>query len=298
MRRNARLGLVVLAIVGCAGESAPDGPADAESPPDAAAEAGSLDPTLILVDAAGETSRLVRLDPAATEVVELATLPDGGRGLVVDPDGQHLIWTSRDADVIQRAALDGSEVETLPLAGHDSAYAIAVGSRSGDLYWSDYGRDEILRWDREAGEPTVLASGLVSPRAIAVDEDDGWIYWVDRGAGRLQRAPVTGGDIEVLVSEGLAAPYGLALDPVDGSLLVADAELGSIFRYHLPVGDLEPWLPEAGTHPSFVWIDEPTDRVYWTDNRDNVVRWRSRAGGPVYVIAEGLAGPRGFVLMR
>ncbi len=256
------------------------------------------DPSLLVVDAAGGVSRLVRIEPGASAPSEVASLPDGGRGLAWWAGGERIVWASRDADVIQSSALDGTGVETLPLTGHDSAYAVAVGARSGDLYWSDYGRDEILRWNGTSDGPTVLASGLVSPRAIAVDEEDGWVYWVDRGAGRLERAPVTGGDTEVLISEGLAAPYGLALDPVDGSLLVADAELGSIFRYHLPVGELESWLPEAGTHPSFVWIDAPTDRVYWTDNRDNVVRWRARSGGPVQVIAEGLAGPRGFVLVR
>jgi DNA-binding beta-propeller fold protein YncE len=98
--------------------------------------------------------------------------------------------------------------------------------------------------------------------------------------------------------EGLSAPYGLALDPIDGSLLVADADLGTIFRWDPVTTTLESWLPDAGTHPSFVVFDEATEWVYWTDNRDNVVRRRQRSGGPVEVIAEGLAGPRGFVLVR
>ena len=285
---------IVVSIGGCGERSELP---DAEAP-DATASKPRLDPTIVLVDAAGETSRLVRLAPPGWAIVEITSLPDGARGLALDPDGERLIWASRDADVIQRGTVAGGGIEALPLVGHDSAYAVAVGPESGDLFWSDYGRDEILRWDFEAGAPVVLATGLESPRAIAVDEGAGWIYWVDRGAGRLSRAPVDGGVAEDLVVEGLVAPYGLALDPIDGSLLVADAELGSIFRWDPVAGVLEDWLPDAGTHPSFVVVDEPTGWVYWTDNRDNVVRRRQRSGGPVELIAEGLAGPRGFILVR
>ena len=274
--------LTTLSVVGC-GE-----------PP----EAPDTEPTIFLVDAAGETSRLLRIGPPAWAVVEVTTLPDGARGLALDPDGERLIWASRDGDVIQRGTRAGQSIETLPLAGHDSAYAVAIGAETGDLYWSDYGRDEILRWDGVAESPMVLVTGLESPRAIAVDERSGWIYWVDRGAGRVGRAPLAGGAIENLVVEGLPAPYGLALDPIDGSLLVADAELGSIFRWDPVTATLGSWLPDAGTHPSFVVFDEATEWVYWTDNRDNVLRRRSRNGGVVEVIAEGLAGPRGFVLVR
>lgn len=298
MLRRSLSSTLVVATLGTA--CGPGADADAPPPNDAApAPASSLpDPAVYLVDAAGETSRLLRLDPPTWATTELRTLPPGSRGLAPDPRGGGLIWASRDGDVIQRGDLAGENVRDVSVPPPDSAYAVEVGAESGTLYWSDYGTDAILALPRGADGPTVLASGLVSPRAIAVDETAGWIYWVDRGAGRVQRAPLGGGPVEDLVTEGLAAPYGIALDPVDGTLLVADAELGSIFRVAPGEWALEPWLPDAGTHPSFVVVDGPTGWVYWTDNRDNVVRRRMREGGPVEVLAEGFAGPRGLVLMR
>jgi sugar lactone lactonase YvrE len=285
---------VVLATVGC-GENS--GAIDTDATRDVVATEVA-EPTIFLVDAAGETSRLLRLDPPGWTIVEVTDLPDGARGLTLDRDGERLIWASRDDNVIQSGTRDGEGIETLSLAGHDSAYAVAVGAESGDLFWTDYGRDQILRWDGASASPLILVSGLESPRAVAVDERSGWVYWVDRGAGRVSRAPASGGAVEDLVVEGLSAPYGLALDPIDGSLLVADADLGSIFRWDPVAAVLGTWLADAGTHPSFVVVDEATGWVYWTDNRDNVVRRRQRSGGPVEVIAEGLAGPRGFVLVR
>lgn len=294
MRRS--LALLLPLVIACGGES-PE--IDGDSASDAAPPTGGLlpEPTLIAVDAAGETSRLVRLDPSTRGFTELAVLPEGSRGLVWDALSDRLTWASRDGDVMQAGDRDGGGVETLPITGLDSAYAVALGDRTRTLYWSDYGTDRIMALPLDAEQPMVLAEGLESPRAIAVDEAEGWIYWVDRGAGRVQRAPLEGGAIEDLATEGLPAPYGIALDPLDGSLLVADAELGSIFRLEVG-GALEPWLPEAGTHPSFVVVDGPTGMVYWTDNRDNVVRRMPRAGGEIEVLAEGLAGPRGLVLIR
>lgn len=286
--------LALAFALACGGEPPNDEAASTAGPP-----ATSLpDPAVYVVDAAGETSRLLRLDPGTWALTELRTLPPGGRGLAPDPLGGGLIWASRDGDVIQRADLDGERVRDVPAPELDSAYAVVVGPETGTVYWSDYGTDRIMAWPRGDEAPTALATGLVSPRAIAVDEADGWVYWVDRGAGRVQRAPVAGGAVEDLVTEGLPAPYGIALDPVDGTLLVADAELGSIFRLTPGVWALDPWLPEAGTHPSFVTVDGPTGWVYWTDNRDNVVRRRMGDGGVVEVLAEGLAGPRGIVLVR
>jgi DNA-binding beta-propeller fold protein YncE len=256
------------------------------------------DPTLFVVDSQGATNRLVRLEAGSWNIVEVATLPNAARGLAHDTVNGYLYWTSRDAGVIQRSSLDGSGLVTIRAQGLDSAYAIALGTPSGALYWSDYGTDQILRWERTSDFPEVLVEGLSSPRAIAVDEAEGWIYWVDRGTARVQRASLVDRVVEDLVTEGLVAPYGIALDPGDGSLLVADAELGSIFRIRPGTWALEPWLLEAGTHPSFIAVDPESGVVYWTDNRDNVVRRKPREGGEVEILAEGFAGPRGLVLTR
>ncbi len=240
----------------------------------------------------------MRLEPGTWALTEVMRLPDAARGLARDGTTGDLYWISRDADVIQRGAVEGTGLATVRDQGLDSAYAVAMGSVSGDLYWSDYGTDRIERWARSADGPVPLVEGLTSPRAIVVDEEGGWVYWVDRGSAKVQRVSLTDGAVEDLVRAGLVAPYGIALDPLDGSLLVADAELGSIFRIHPDGWALEPWLPDAGTHPSFIVVDDATGLVYWTDNRDNVVRRRAREGGPVEVLASGLAGPRGLVLVR
>ena len=278
------------------------GCADAPEPPTESVPASAPSaPTVLFIDAAGDVSRMLRWSEgvAAPEVIR-DPLPDASRGLALVPGTDRIWWPSREEDVLLRGTLSGTDVERLPLAGLDSAYAVVAAPAGDALYLSDYGRDEILRVDLDGTTADVVVDGLVAPRALDIDAERGVLYWVDRGAGTVQSRPLAGGAIRTLIDAGLPAPYGLVVDPEDGTLLVADAELGSIFRVDpsLETPALDPFLPEAGTHPSFLAIDAPTRTLYWTDNRDNVLRRMSLAGGPVEVLVDGLAGPRGLVLYR
>lgn len=259
-------------------------------------------PTILLVDAAGDVSRMLRLDPEAEEAeVVRAQLADGSRGLTLDRREGILYWASRDADRIQFGRWNDASISDLPLTGLDSAYAVEFVREEDALYWSDYGTDAIHRLSLAGGAPEAIVSGLVAPRQIALDREGGFIYWVDRGAGTVQRATWDGGDQETLIS-GMAAPYGIALDRSTGTLLVGDAEVGAIYRVDPDPAEGEPiledWLPQAGTHPSFLAVDDEGGMLYWTDNRDNVLRRRSLEGGPVETLISELAGPRGLVLIR
>jgi hypothetical protein len=71
---------------------------------------------------------------------------------------------------------------------------------------------------------------------------------------------------------------------------VGDAEVGAIYRLDPDPAEGEPtledWLPDAGTHPSFLAVDAEGEMLYWTDNRDNVLRRRPLAGGATEVLAD------------
>lgn len=287
--RPARVATLLLAVLLAACADAPA----AEEADDA------LDrPTILLIDAAGDVSRMMRLDPGDTEAeVVRPRLADSSRGLTLDRTEGILYWAAREGDRIQLGRWTDASVSDLPVAGLDSAYAVEYLAAEDALYWSDYGTDAIHRLPLGGGEIEVVVDGLVAPRQIALDPAAQTVYWVDRGAGTVQSAPLTGGDVTTL-AEGLAAPYGIAAHPTENALLVGDAEDGVIYRIDLPGGEVSTWLAEAGTHPSFLAVDSAGAVLYWTDNRDNVLRRRDLSGGVVEVIAEGFEGPRGLVLVR
>lgn len=284
--------LALLLVLGACAEATPDAADDTTG-------AATLDrPTILLVDAAGDVSRMMRLDPDAEEaVVVRPQLAASARGLTLDRAEGILYWATREGDRIQFGRWNDASVSNLPVSGLDSAYSVEYLAEDNTLYWSDYGADAIHRLDLGGGDVEALVDGLEAPRQIAIDAGTRTLYWVDRGRGDVMEIALDGGEPRRLAS-GLAAPYGLALLPGEAAMIVADAELGTLYRLDLATTGISPWLEEAGTHPSFLAVDTAARMLYWGDNRDNVLRRRSLDGGPMETIAGGFAGPRGLVLVR
>ncbi len=259
---------------------------------------------LYVVDAGGETSRILRVHPDGTgQETVLDSAAPASRGLLLDGSAHTLIWASRDGDRLQRARLDGSAkltTEDISIAGLDSAYAVALDARHGHLYWSDYGTRSIHRANLDGSNPRVVVRNLGAPRGIDLDTAGGWIYWTDTGTKKVQRARLDGSDQQDLLTEahGLDTPYGVTLLNRD-VMYIADAGTGHILRARQDGGGVEVLIPQSGPHPSFILVVPEEGRLYWSDNRANRIR-RARFDGTQIedVIAGGLAGPRGLVIVR
>jgi len=262
-------------------------------------DAGLDRPTILFIDAAGDVSRMMRLDPGAAEAdVVRPNLAESARGLTLDRAAGIVYWASREGDRIQFGRWNDASLSDLPVTGLDSAYAVEYLADDNTLYWSDYGTDAIHRLNLGGGDVETIVDGLEAPRQIAIDPERRRIYWVDRGAGQVASEAIDGSDDRRTLAVGLDAPYGIALLPGEDAVLVADAELGTLYHIDLASGELTTWLEAAGTHPSFLAVDSAANMLYWGDNRDNVLRRRSLEGGPMETIVDGLEGPRGLVLIR
>ena len=282
--RRIPTALALLAVLGGCADAGPGSDADR--------------PTILMIDAAGDVSRMMRLDPGASEPeVVRPTLAASARGLTLDRAEGILYWATREGDRIQFGRWNDASVSDLPVAGLDSAYSVEYLAEDNMLYWSDYGTNAIHRLDLGGGEVETFVSGLDAPRQIAIDPDKRRLYWVDRGRGVVVERWLDEGAPRQLAM-GLPAPYGLALLPGEDAMIVGDAELGVLYRLDLFTSELSVWLEDAGTHPSFLAVDSAGRMLYWGDNRDNVIRRRSLDGGPVETVAEGFEGPRGIVLIR
>ena len=163
----------------------------------------------------------------------------GPDGIVVDPAGRRLYWTTMGAvggndGTIERADVDGGHAATIvPAGGTFTPKQIKLDAVHGKLYWADREGMRIMRanLDGSALETIVeTASGDAARRdqrnwcvGIALDVGRGHVYWTQKGSGgngRILRAPITitagqsaaaRSDIEILF-DGLPEPIDMDLD--------------------------------------------------------------------------------------
>ena len=124
-----------------------------------------------------------------------------------------MYWTDAGTDKIQRANLDGSQIENLLSTELNVPQALALDVAGGKMYWIDAGTDKIQRANLDGSQiENLIFTELNVPQALALDLAGGKMYWTDEwNILRIQRANLDGTRIEDLVT-GLSEPMGLALD--------------------------------------------------------------------------------------
>jgi hypothetical protein len=140
-------------------------------------------------------------------------------GIALDTLRGKVYWTDLEGNLdgtgqIQRANLDGSNVETL-LTGIDEANGIAVDPIGERIYWPELATKKIQRANLAGTGVQDLVTGLDTPATIAVDVADRKMYWTDGLASgqvnRITRANLDGSEVEVIVS-GVGFPWGVAVE--------------------------------------------------------------------------------------
>ena len=152
-------------------------------------------------------------------------------------DGGQIYWTNPGTQTIQRADLDGQNVEhffdlgQLHLTG--SLAGIALDLDGGKIYWTDAGPEHwsvrgtgtIQRADLDGQNREVLFDPIVRrPHGIALGIDK--MYWTDSVKGTIHQADLNGQNREVLIT-GLDEPRGIALT-AGSKIYWADSGTGKI----------------------------------------------------------------------
>lgn len=198
-------------------------------------------------------------------------VPEGGtftaKQLTLDARNGKLYWSDREGMRVQRANLDGSNVETLvEIATGDAArenaanwaVGVAVDVERGHLYWTQKGGDnEGVGSIRRAGieipagqtaanrkDVEVLFAGLPEPIDLDLDLTRRHIYWTDRGdaprGNTVNRAPMdppAGFDPmkrtdSVILMDGLQEAIGITLDLQRDRMYVTDLR-GNLYSARL-----------------------------------------------------------------
>jgi len=180
---------------------------------------------------------------------------------------QQIYWSDPEAGVIQRANLDGSNVQTVipsfrPLG-------VAVDSDAGKVYWTDVGSSpRIQRSNLDGTQVENIRGGLSAPYGLAIAPSLGKVYWTEARSGMICRANLNGSSGECWQIEGVIAPRGIAVDEVDGHIYWVDIEAEVIRRAKLDGTEVRIVVSRGNFQsrdgePEAIALDVVNRKIYW-----------------------------------
>ena len=214
-----------------------------------------------------------------------------------------MYWTDVGTHKIQRANLDGSNIENLVTTGLIYPEGFALDIAGGKMYWADGGTDKIQRANLDGSNiENLIATGLTSsptgPEGLALDVAGGKIYWTDFSTGKIQRANLDGSNIENLVT-GLRHPQSIALDIAGGKMYWAHDSPDKIQRANLDGSNVEDLVTSGLISPQGIALDLSEGKIYWSDEGTHKIQRSNLDGSNIEDLITsdtGLRGPRSITL--
>ena len=166
----------------------------------------------------GSRSTIKRANLDGTDIQLVTGGLDSVR-IYLDVSGGKIYWLSRGQNKIQRADLDGANVEDLITGLSDDPLDLAVDVSGGKVYWTHrYGQVYIRRADLDGAnvEDLIIRTKRAEPTDIDLDVSEGKMYWRVGRTGKIQRANLDGTSVKDIVS---GVGYGeIAVDVSGGKI--------------------------------------------------------------------------------
>ena len=200
-----------------------------------------------------------------------------GTGYGQPPVEEGKIYWTNPVGGIQRANLDGTNVEQLVESDLRRPAEIALDLLRGKIYWTD--RWNIYRSDLDGSNLNNYFVG-VGATNIALDVLGGKFYWManlpeyDHPYGYVARGSIDGFDSEVLF-EG-SRPWDIALDLVRGKVYWTDLSYDGILRADLDGQNVEyDYIRPDSDFLGGIALDVDGSKIYWTNPNTKTIQ---RAG--------------------
>ena len=211
---------------------------------------------------------------------------------------RYMYWIDRDTGKIQRANLDGSNIQDV-LTGLIRPLYLALDIPGGKMYWTGWltGRIRSANLDGSNLKDLVVKTGQGNPHSIALDVAAGKMYWTEWTIGKIQRANLDGSNIEDLITTGLSEPDDIELDVANSKMYWTDTGTDKIQRANLDGSNIEDLITTGLSAPDAITLDLVGRKVYWTDVGTNKIQRANLDGSNIEdLITTGLDLPAGITL--
>jgi hypothetical protein len=247
-------------------------------------------------------TRYYKQTPPQDSIQDLVPVPQPGT-VTLDISAGKMYWTDPVANKVQRANMDGSDVEDL-YTSVGTVAGLALDICAGKMYWPNQSGKTIQRANMDGTSPSpetliTFAVSVFGGQSIALDIAAGKMYWTNIGnpGQRIQRAPMDGADfadVENLITT-LTTPKGITLDIAAGKMYWADAGTDKIQRANFNGDGIEDLVTGLDS-PAGVALDLSLGKIYWADENDNRIQRANLDGSSVEVLVTGLTDPFSIAL--
>ena len=251
-----------------------------------------------------------------TEILEqMATGYGAGDPPVPPVTGVYMYWADAETNKIQRANLDGTNVQDL-VPGFGRPVGIALDISGGKMYFTDRNAPDlrtpgavnsIHRANLDGTNiETILPGSDPVKEAIALDISGGKMYWAEYDGvnedHKIRRANLDGTNVEDLFTEFALGtdpiyegPRGIALDISRRKMYWTNLAAGKIHRANLDGTNVEDLITGL-TLPHHIALDFSGGKIYWSDYLDGKIQCANFNGTNVEDLVGGLRHPAGIAL--
>ncbi len=148
------------------------------------------------------------------------------RHIALDVQRKKIYWVNDMLNHIQRANLDGSDVEDLVTWTFSDSLTLDRSRRK--IYWTDYSMNAIRRANLDGSNVEDLVTTTDQPVSLALDVAREKVYWTEwergfDGPRTIQRANLDGSNVEYILTNSDQL-RSLTLDPVGGKIYWISSE--------------------------------------------------------------------------
>ena len=189
-----------------------------------------------------------------------------GQGIALDVEGGKMYWTlwgGSDRSKIQRANLDGSNVEDV-VTGLPEPKTIALDTAGEKMYWTNTWGPGIQRANLDGSNVEIIVEEVANIGGLALDVANGKVYWGDTGVrgSKIHRANLDGSNVEDVIT-GLSKPDAIALDVANGRVYWSSSFTFQIQRANLDGSQVEE-LVSGLSEVNGIALDVASGKMYWS----------------------------------
>ncbi|MQG39941.1 MAG: hypothetical protein FI718_08175 [SAR202 cluster bacterium] len=212
-------------------------------------------------------------------------------GIAIDSYDEKVYWTDYGTHTVQRADINGENIETL-VTDLLMPRHIALDLHDSKMYWTD-SKDNLVQVANTDGTDYQILVKDIPGAGIALDIVAGKMYWADCfNAKGNYSANLDGSDIQ-LINKNLDLQVGVTL--FNNKIFWADSSANKIQCSNFDGTNLEDVIIN-GNGPRCLAIDADKSHLYWTGLNTDIIYRSNLDGSQIVEVVKGFGEPRGIGL--